>query len=250
MRILIIRHGDPDYSIDSLTEKGHREAACLAERLKNEKIDYFYSSPLGRAYETCMYTAKAMGREKDVKIMPWLREFNHPVEENMRERGCDILWDMLPQYWMDKEEMYDKEAWASHDVFEKAHLKAYYDEVKQSFDALLAKHGYVREAGAKFRAENSNRDTIAFFCHFGLEMILFSMLMNVSPVPLLHHFVAAPSSVTTIYTEERRKGIASFRCASFGDTGHLYAKGEPPAFAARYCETYDSDEIHDFIEFD
>ena len=37
MRILIIRHGDPDYEHDSLTEKGWREAALLADKL--EKAD-------------------------------------------------------------------------------------------------------------------------------------------------------------------------------------------------------------------
>ena len=31
MRILLIRHGDPDYEHDTLTEKGRREAALLAE---------------------------------------------------------------------------------------------------------------------------------------------------------------------------------------------------------------------------
>ena len=39
MRILIIRHGDPNYELDCLTEKGNREAALLAEKLKKEKID-------------------------------------------------------------------------------------------------------------------------------------------------------------------------------------------------------------------
>ena len=72
MRILIIRHGDPDYERDTLTEKGHREAALLAKRYKDEKIDYFYSSPLGRAKHTCEYVAKAQGREKDVIIYDWL----------------------------------------------------------------------------------------------------------------------------------------------------------------------------------
>ena len=33
MKIMIIRHGDPDYSIDSLTEKGWREAEMLSERI-------------------------------------------------------------------------------------------------------------------------------------------------------------------------------------------------------------------------
>ena len=31
MKIIMIRHGEPDYSKDALTEKGEREAACLAK---------------------------------------------------------------------------------------------------------------------------------------------------------------------------------------------------------------------------
>ena len=33
MKILIIRHGDPDYTIDSLTEKGKTEAELLSDRI-------------------------------------------------------------------------------------------------------------------------------------------------------------------------------------------------------------------------
>ena len=66
-----------------------------------------------------------------------------------------------------------------------------------------------------------------------------------SPVALLQHFAAAPTSVTTLYTEEREKGIASFRCASYGDISHLYVAKEPPAFSGRFCETFDcADERH------
>ena len=56
MKILIIRHGDPDYAHDSLTERGRMEAACLAERLAKMDIKEFYVSPLGRARETASYT--------------------------------------------------------------------------------------------------------------------------------------------------------------------------------------------------
>ena len=38
MRILFVRHGDPDYVNDTLTEKGHREAACLAEIAEDLKL--------------------------------------------------------------------------------------------------------------------------------------------------------------------------------------------------------------------
>ena len=87
--------------------------------------------------------------------------------------------------------------------------------------------------------------TIAFFCHFGLEMLLLSRLCNISPIPLWHHFTALTSSVTTVYTEERRKGQAIFRCCGFGDTGHLYAGGETPSFAARFCEVYGNGDRED-----
>ena len=42
MRIMIIRHGDPDYEIDGLTEKGKREAQLLADRLVREDITRVY----------------------------------------------------------------------------------------------------------------------------------------------------------------------------------------------------------------
>ncbi len=243
MRILIIRHGDPDYVNDTLTEKGHREAALLAKKLKNEKLDYYYSSPLGRARHTCDYVARAQGREKDIVVKDWLREFDHAL---VLPTGEDrpILWDMLPAFWTKIDKMYDADGWAEQDFYEKANMAEAYRSVIQPFDELLKEHGYTRE-GRLYRTEKGNRDTLVFFCHFGLEMILLSHLLQISPVVLTHHFVAAPTSVTTLYTEERREGIVTFRMASFGDTGHLYAGGEEISPSARFCEMYHSDERHD-----
>ena len=34
MRLLFIRHGDPDYEHDSLTPKGEREAELLADKME------------------------------------------------------------------------------------------------------------------------------------------------------------------------------------------------------------------------
>ena len=45
MRIIFIRHGEPDYSIDSLTEKGRREAELVGERFKNITADAVFCSP-------------------------------------------------------------------------------------------------------------------------------------------------------------------------------------------------------------
>ena len=57
MRLLFIRHGEPDYEKDSLTEKGFREAEYLAEYLADVKIDACYVSPLGRAKDTAAFNS-------------------------------------------------------------------------------------------------------------------------------------------------------------------------------------------------
>ena len=57
----LIRHGDPDYSTDSLTPQGKLEAAALADYLCSLKIDRIYSSPLGRAKETASFAEAKSG---------------------------------------------------------------------------------------------------------------------------------------------------------------------------------------------
>ena len=52
MKILLIRHAEPDYAHDSLTEKGRREAELLSRRMADYPILDYYVSPLGRARET------------------------------------------------------------------------------------------------------------------------------------------------------------------------------------------------------
>ena len=60
MRILLIRHAEPDYTVDSLTPKGRVEAELLSRRMIRYDIRDFYVSPLGRARDTAAYTLEAM----------------------------------------------------------------------------------------------------------------------------------------------------------------------------------------------
>ena len=82
MRILIIRHGDPDYERDGLTPNGKAEARLLARRMAAEKVDRIYVSPLGRARETAAPVLKELGLDADVR--DWMEEF--PVKMNIRKR--------------------------------------------------------------------------------------------------------------------------------------------------------------------
>lgn len=247
MKLLIVRHGDPDYSIDSLTEKGWREAKFLSERLCKLDVKEYYVSPLGRAKDTVSPALQKLNRT--AIEMPWMREFDALIQRPDAEQEI-IAWDWLPADWMKEKEFYDKEKWGQHAAMKNGRTEhgdvwQEYQWVTTEFDKLLAKHGYVRENGY-YRVEAANNDTIVLVCHFGLECVLLSHLLGVSPMILWHGMCAAPTSVTTINTEERRKGVASFRIASFGDISHLYVAGEEPAFAARFCECFDNeDERHD-----
>lgn len=235
MQILIIRHGDPDYSIDSLTEKGWKEAGLLAERLSKLDIKAFYVSPLGRAKDTASLTLKKMKRE--AVELSWMQEFFRAEIARPDAEERTIAWDWLPEDWTVEPKYYDKDKWSDTSIMRDSTIAKEYQWVADGLDKLLAGHGYVRE-GNYYRVEKANADRIVLICHFGVECVMLSHLLGISPMVLWHGFCAAPTSVTTINTEERRKGIASFRVSSFGDISHLYAADEPPAFHARFCEFY------------
>ena len=242
MKILFVRHGDPNYEIDSLTEKGWREAEILSHRIEKMDVKEFYVSPLGRAKDTASFTLKAMNRE--AIECEWLREFAPRIHRPDKE-GLSIVWDWLPDTWTTEPAYYDSKPWTSADIMQEAKVKEEYEWVTQSFDELLAGYGYIREKNY-YRVEQANNDTVVLFCHFGVQCVLLGHLLGVTPMVLWHGMCAAPTSITTVASEERRKGIAYFRVHAFGDTSHLYEAGEPLSPSARFCETYDNaDERHD-----
>lgn len=244
MKLVIIRHGDPDYVNDALTEQGKVEAKLLAERMAKVDAKEYFVSPLGRAKMTASYTMEKLGRT--ATECEWLKEFFTVQIKRPDCGGADsIAWDWLPQDWNNEPQLYDKDKWLDMPVYAETTMREEYNRVVGELDKLLEKHGYKRN-GNFYDVIEPNNDTLVFFCHFGLECVLLSHLINVSPMILWHGTCAAPTSVTTVATEERRRGTASFRISAFGDTSHLYVAGVEPSFSARFCECYDNeDERHD-----
>lgn len=249
MKLVFVRHGDPDYEKDSLTETGWKEAELAAERIK--KLDdacggirEIYVSSLGRAKDTAACALKLLGRE-DEKVCEWLKEFPVQIKRPDVHGERKIAWDWLPADWTKFPEFYDADLWKQNPVMAEAGVGEEYDRVCREFDKVLEKNGYVRAAGEEgffYRAEEANNDVLVFFCHFGVECVLLSHLIHCSPMLLWHNFCAVPTAVTIAITEERRKGTASFRINQFGDISHLYAGGREPSFAARFRECYENED--------
>ncbi len=260
MRLLFFRHGDPDYENDTITTKGHREAKLLSDIISEFNIDEVYVSPLGRAQDTAEYSCKVL--EKTPIVLDWLREFPAEVDPNVSEDArkayanellhdsktgmykSRILWDVLPSYYMDHPELFDRNAWRESSIIKASNMIERYDNVIGEFDNFLKVHGYEK-AGLVYKANESNDKVIAFFCHFGITSVILSHLWNVSPFVLWQFSAFAPTSVTEVVTEEREKGIAIFRTLRTGDISHLRKRNEEPSFSARFCEKYENmDERH------
>ena len=175
MKIIIVRHGDPDYEKDSLTELGWKEAEALSERMKNIKADECYVSPLGRAKDTASLSLEKMNME--AVELEWLREFA-PVVKRPEKTG--VAWDWLPKDWTNMPYAFDFDKWTDYPALKDAGVREEVDWIYSEFDKFLEKHGYKKE-GKLFKVLNPNSDVIVFFCHFGLECILLSYLLNLQP---------------------------------------------------------------------
>ena len=234
MRILLIRHADPDYVHDSLTEKGWREARALADYRKDKKIAKFYCSPLGRAKATASLTLEAHGQEAE--ILDYLREFDAPMPDPKTGKQR-IPWDFLPRDWMDDPMNFDADHWMESDLFKGHAPGPAAREIGKKLDALLASHGYER-TGHYYRVVKPNHDTIVLVCHFGITCVLLGHLLHISPAQLLHQIFISPTGMTMLETEEREEGIAQFRLRYLGATPHLALAGEPASASGMFKETF------------
>ena len=91
VKIILVRHGETDWNLarriqggnsnTQLNQRGRRQVESLALRLKQEKIQAIYSSPLQRAQDT----ARAIARyhQLAVEIEPSLREIEVGELEGM-----------------------------------------------------------------------------------------------------------------------------------------------------------------------
>lgn len=235
MRILLIRHAEPDYSVDSLTLKGRVEAELLSRRLVHYDIRDFYVSPLGRAKDTAAYTLGKLNREAET--LPWLREFSgsYPDPESGRRRI--VAWDVKPRIWSDFPGVADISSWFNAPVFDGGDVGKVWQETTDGVDTLLARYGCHKD-GPVWLCEDNRDFTIALFCHFGISMAILGYLTDISPMVLWHRTICLPSSVTEVVTEERIKGELSFRTTKLGDLTHLESAGEKRSTAGLFPECW------------
>lgn len=222
MLFYIIRHADPIYETDSITADGHREAKALADRMSKEKLTRIYTSPMGRAHATARYTEEATGI--DARVEEWTLELPAPQVEQ-GPHGRISPWHIAGEIIRDLPDVCSSHAGIEQlPYLGDSPVAALAQDVRDRSDECFAHLGYRWEK-ERYRCIRPNQERVALFCHGEFGKVILSHLLRI-PLPLLWCGLwLAPTSVTTVFFEQRSDDWAVPRCAGIGDTGHLYAAG-------------------------
>ncbi len=227
MQLYIIRHADPDYARNTITDQGHREAVALSRVMESLQPTHLYTSPLGRARDTAGYTARATGLPLGVE--EWTREIEGFSVEQGEPFGQTALWDYHPEKVRHlANRIVTEDGWLAVHPYDQGFSQVL-DSLASQSDIFLAKHGVVRENNLyRIQEETDRNQRLAVFCHAGFGLTWLSHLLGI-PFPLVYSsFFLWPSSVTTVLFEERIRGIATPRCTGLADITHLKQSGLTP----------------------
>ena len=121
MRIIFVRHGEPDYKNDCLTAEGHIQAEAVAKRLANEKIEGIYE-----ALKQVEKFADLMAQEKKKLIQEKLIQQDTVIAQQKRlDRNKQIISEKEIEIKNLQEQCRDKEN-ENHELKNK--IKKLYEE--------------------------------------------------------------------------------------------------------------------------
>ena len=228
MRLIFVRHGEPDYINDTLTPNGIQQAQSTSKRLAGESISEVYSSPMGRAMKTASYTADMLGLE--VQTLDFMHEIDWDIHP----------WTTAFKLLAEEPKLMHGDGWREHELFRGDVCISYYDMISREFDKFLENFGLVR-TGAVYHEDTTlnNREsgydshdkTIALFAHGGSGAVMFSHLLNISFPYALTTLPYGVCSVSIIEFDAKIDGIVIPRLELFNDMGQLdNVKQEPLRF--------------------
>ena len=231
MLLYIVRHGDPDYINDCLTEKGVLQAEAVGKRIAASGIDQIYSSPMGRAKQTAEPACRLLGLPCGIE--PWA----HEVEDerlSSEPYGKPTSVSLIQNtYFLENggiELPYDRAFEAVS--FRSSGMKEAQERIVAGGRDFLERLGYREENGV-YRILRANEDKVALFCHSVMARAWIAYLLHI-PIHLMWAgFHYTHTGVTVLEFRNRENGITAPTCLCMSDMGHLYAEGLPMRYDRR-----------------
>ena len=219
MRILFIRHGEPDYDNDCLTSEGRIQADLLARRLVDEKIDEMWTSPYGRARETAAPTAE------EKKMSVGTLDFMHEIDWE-RTDGNPLFADKDPWDFADEMAIAGLDPstpdWREHPYFKSNSVLDCIDYVEKGFDKWLEGYGYIRDGYYyNHTEEEAEHRAVAIFSHGGSSSIAISHLLNLTFPHACSFFHMEFTSISVVRLSKEKGRCTLPALELFNDFSHL-----------------------------
>ena len=233
MILYVVRHGDPDYENDSLTELGKLQASSLAKRFSVHGLDRVYTSPLGRAKMTAEPTCLALGITP--RVLDWISE--DAAFENLsvaRPEG-GRTWSFgscRNTEYLDAAKSLGERWYEAYPFCNCNNAKEGAERIRRGSDELLKELGYERDGGV-YRIIRPNDERVAVFCHYGSGTTWLSHLLSISPPLFWGTFLINHSSISVIRFPNDKEGFIIPMCLALSDCSHLYEAGLPMKFENR-----------------
>ena len=219
MRIVFVRHGEPDYARDCLTELGRIQAKKAAQRLLGEGIGEIYASPLGRARETAQAAAEVLGLP--VKTLDFMEEVRWGSADGEELYAGGHPWAIADEMARQGMEL-NRPDWRDAPWFRTNRVVECVDRVERGIDEWLAGFGYLRE-GKHYRhaEEETQHKTVALFSHGGSSCAAMGHILGL-PFPYAIALLHLDFTGITVVRLDSRAGIGAIpqlKCSN--DTAHL-----------------------------
>lgn len=219
MRIVFVRHGEPDYARDCLTELGRIQAEKAAQRLLGEGIGEIYASPLGRARETAQAAAEVLGLP--VKTLDFMEEVRWGSADGEELYAGGHPWAIADEMARQGMEL-NRPDWRDAPWFRTNRVVECVDRVERGIDEWLAGFGYLRE-GKHYRhtTEEEQHKTVALFSHGGSSCAAMGHILGL-PFPYAIALLHLDFTGITVVRLDSRAGIGAIpqlKCSN--DTAHL-----------------------------
>lgn len=218
MEIVLIRHGEPEWVLDGLnvdnpplTARGHRQAAAMAQYLKDAEFDEVHCSPLVRAQETAAPLFGVLGRPASVE--PWLEEIRNPIWHGTPQEKAD-------EAYREQRRRPAEERWRGLEGGEPVH--DFIDRIHLGSMLFLAERGVTRleHSLPVWRIEQPER-RIALVAHAGTNSVVICHLLGLQPTPWeWDRFVIGHASVSRLESMELGDGH-TFSLTKLSDMEHL-----------------------------
>ena len=216
MRIVFVRHGEPDYQRDCLTEAGKVQARAAAERLREEGIHEIWSSTMGRAMETAEAASEVLGLP--VRTLDFMREVRWGSRDGSPIPAGGHPWDLADELARQGINLNTPE-WRKHPYFRNNVVCDSVDAVETGIDKWLLEKGYSRE-GAYYRCvrENEEQETVALFSHGGSSCAAMGHILNL-PFPYACALLHLEFTGITVLRLDRHPGAKTLPCLELANDG-------------------------------